>query len=62
MHRQLLPEQSLKKAQLAVGSLTEHSWYEIELSENVRLKRENILAVEVRQVFATSCDLSFNLA
>ncbi|KZN65337.1 hypothetical protein [Pseudoalteromonas luteoviolacea] len=62
VHRQLLPAESLDSAQLATGSLIEHSWYEVELGNDVRLKRENILAVEVRQVSKKSSDLSFNLA
>ncbi|MDK2594773.1 hypothetical protein [Pseudoalteromonas obscura] len=61
VHRQFLPKASHPETQLALGSLIEHSWYEVALKGQIELKRENILAVEVRQVSTTSSDLSFNL-
>ncbi|KZN35829.1 hypothetical protein [Pseudoalteromonas luteoviolacea] len=61
VHRQFLPKASHTETQLASGSLIEHSWYEVVLNGQFELKRENILAVEVRQISTTSSDLSFNL-
>ncbi|KZN32713.1 hypothetical protein N474_24335 [Pseudoalteromonas luteoviolacea CPMOR-2] len=61
VHRRLLAESAKQGGNFALGSLIEHSWYEVVLDSSITLKRDNIVAVEVRQVSSNSSDLSFNL-
>ena len=57
----MLTESAKQGGQLTLGLLIEYSWYEVVLNNSITLKRDYLLAVEVRSVSLESLDFSFNV-